>query len=1452
MTAFHGGGQMSQDDVFTGQDSLRAKIVELQELQAKYESMVEAFDGLIYICSTDYKVEFMNRRFIERTGRNAVGENCFEALHDRESICPWCVNDRVFQGETVRWEVLSPLDQHWYYVVNTPILHPDGSVSKMGMILDISERKRAEEELREMEMKLRTLLDNIPDFIARFDRTLRHMYVNPAASKVFGIAPENFVGKTPAELAPPGEDAQHQLFENMIERAFAEGITNGVGAHFMTADGVRFFDILNVPERGESGQVDSVVSIARDVTERKQAEERLRLFDFALDHMREAAFLIDANARFRFVNEESCRILGYTRSELLGLGVPDVDPDFPMERWPSHWEDLKTHGSLLFEGRHQAKDGHVVPVEISANYFEYEGQAFNLALVRDITKRKQAEQEHLANLRFFESMDRVNRAIQGTNDLERMMSDVLDTVLSVFDCDRAFLMYPCDPKAASWTAPMERTKPEYPGMLASRFEMPMDEEVAETLRILLNSEGPVIFGPETGHELPEYVAETFGIKSFMSMALHPKVDKPWQFGIHQCTYPRVWTEEEERLFQEIGRRLEDGLSAMLAYRNLLDNIGKLEEAQRIGHVGYWDRDIAGGQVTLADEACRIFGISEHESVFDLEQWHERWLTLLHPEDQQRANQAYVEALEGGPRYNIEYRIVRPGGEVRHVHSEANVTRDESGNATRVLGMMQDITERKQAEEAVRRANKDWKQTFDAIPDMVTVLDTQHRILRANKATVDSLGITERELIGQHCYELFHGEQSPPVFCPHSQLLADGKEHSAELVEPRLGGTYEVRVSPWGDENVRVTGSVHVTRDITALKQSEKQLRQSNDLLRAIIEAAPTAIIGLDLDGNVQLVWNPAAEKMLGWSHQEVMGRPLPSVSAEQREQFKSFRERIRRGETLDGIEVRRQRRDGTPIDYSIYASPLHDPERRITGNVAVLVDMTDRKRAEQALRASEEKYRTLFEESIDGVYFILRDGQLTDANKAFCDVFGYTRKEMIGKNVLEMYVNPADQQRFQNEIEQSGFVKDYEVKFKKRDGKEIDCLISSSVHYGTDGSVMGYRGILRDLTLQKALQAQLLQAQKMESIGTLAGGIAHDFNNLLQVIIGYSDMLLFNKKPSDSDPEYSGLRAIHRAGKDGAELAKRILAFSRRLEPKVRPVNLNNEITRVQQMLNRTVSKMIRIEIFLAGNLMTVNADPGQIEQILLNLAVNAQHAMPDGGRLTIETANVNLDEDYSRTHLDVEPGRYVLLSFSDNGHGMYKEVLEHIFEPFYTTKEAEEGTGLGLAMVFGIVKSHKGHIICYSEPGAGTTFKIYLLAIDQEIEQDVSVIQQMPAFGTETILLVDDEKPVRGVGEQMLRMAGYTVLTATNGREALEIYRSDKDKIDLVLLDLIMPEMGGKQCLEELFKINKRVKVVIASGYSANGPTKDALASGAKAFVDKPFDMRQVLKAVREVLDTE
>jgi len=386
---------------------------------------------------------------------------------------------------------------------------------------------------------------------------------------------------------------------------------------------------------------------------------------------------------------------------------------------------------------------------------------------------------------------------------------------------------------------------------------------------------------------------------------------------------------------------------------------------------------------------------------------------------------------------------------------------------------------------------------------------------------------------------------------------------------------------------------------------------------------------------------------------------------------------------------------------------------------------------------------------------------------------------------------------------------------------------------------------------REQIQAQFRQAQKMEAVGTLAGGIAHDFNNLLQAVQGYAQLLQMRQGKEEYGQKELG--QIIRAAQRGADLTQQLLTFSRKAESELRPIDLNHKVENVRQLLERTIPKMIQMEFHLAEDLKIVNADPGQVEQVLMNLAVNAKDAMPEGGRLLVETVNVSLDEHYCAMHPEVHPGEYVQLTVSDSGHGMSRKTLEHIFEPFYTTKETGKGTGLGLATVYGIVKSHKGHITCYSERGEGTTFKVYFPAITStdDIVRPQEELGVSPG-GTETILLVDDEESLRILGSQILEEFGYTVLTAADGESALQIYQEGHEKIGLVILDLIMQGMGGKHCLAELLKINPEARIAIASGYSPDGPTRKILKNGAKGFVSKPYDIRQMLNVVRQVMDQD
>ena len=513
--------------------------------------------------------------------------------------------------------------------------------------------------------------------------------------------------------------------------------------------------------------------------------------------------------------------------------------------------------------------------------------------------------------------------------------------------------------------------------------------------------------------------------------------------------------------------------------------------------------------------------------------------------------------------------------------------------------------------------------------------------------------------------------------------------------------------------------------------------------------------------------------------------------------------------------------------------PLVDAETgKIEGVVEHGRDVTERRQVEEALRESEERYRTLFDQSKDGVYMTTSDGKLSEANQAYLDLVGFSREEAKDLDILEIYPEPAveNRQRFREAIEKTGSVRDYELKLKTKDGRLIDCLSTSMVKKAPDGTVIGYQGIVRDITEFKQLQHQLIQAQKMEGIGTLAGGLSHDFNNILTIVQGYAELLIMDL--DQEDPRLGDLRRIIEAAKTGSELVRGLLAFSRKSEIQLRPIDLNEQVEQIRLFLSRTIPKMIRIDVVSEAKPATINADPAQMGQVLMNLAINAKDAMPDGGVLTIKTRNITVDEQYCRMYPGLKPGAYILLTVSDTGCGIDKDTLEHVFEPFFTTKEIGAGTGLGLAMVYGIVKQHGGDIVCLSPPGSGATFNIYWPALPENgAGAAVTTLKDLAIGGNETILLVDDEAPIRSLGIRLLGKGGYTVLTAPDGQAAIEMYERHGSEISLVILDLLMPEMGGKQCLERLLKIDPKLKVIIATGYSAENVKEITSGNGARGY---------------------
>ena len=456
----------------------------------------------------------------------------------------------------------------------------------------------------------------------------------------------------------------------------------------------------------------------------------------------------ESDAQHRFTRQEFAERLtdapppnseiGKTRWE-----IPYVEPD--EEAWRKHRAMLDAHLPFRdFELARPTPDGGKRYVSVSGMpVFDEFGRFVGYRGVgRHITDRKLAEAEHRAHVWFLESMDRINRAMQGTNDLERMMSDVLDAVLDIFASDRAWLLYPCDPDAPSWRPIMERTRPEFPGAAARGRDLPMTPESAEVARVALASSGALLRGGSHEHQPSAEIAEHFGVRSDMLMALRPKGDRPYLFGLHQCSRVRTWTKEEQRLFEEVGHRLTDALGSLIAFRGLRESEARLEAAQRLARVGWWERDYATGHVSLSDEACRIFGVQPLE----LPQWHGRWLSLIHPEDRENVAAASDLALRGGPRYDVEYRVVRPDGAVRVVRSQGDVTREESGRPVRQFGVMQDITELRQAEEALRESEQRYRTLFEKANDAIFLENERDDIVEVNERACALLGYSRDELL----------------------------------------------------------------------------------------------------------------------------------------------------------------------------------------------------------------------------------------------------------------------------------------------------------------------------------------------------------------------------------------------------------------------------------------------------------------------------------------------------------------------------------------------------------------------------------------------------------------------------------------------------------------------------------------------------------------------------------
>jgi two-component system, cell cycle sensor histidine kinase and response regulator CckA len=774
----------------------------------------------------------------------------------------------------------------------------------------------------------------------------------------------------------------------------------------------------------------------------------------------------------------------------------------------------------------------------------------------------------------------------------------------------------------------------------------------------------------------------------------------------------------------------------------------------------------------------------------------------------------------------------------------------------LLCVIVDITARESAAKELRESEEKYRRLVEnSLQGLAIVQDD--RFVFCNSAFAVMTGYSIEELAAfPHSKDLVHPDDRETVYRRHQDRIAGRSVpplHEHRIAKKDGSLRWMAISASLAEYNDRPAVQV-VCMDITERREAENALRESNERFRLIAETINEIFWIFDVKNEALTYLSPAYERIWGHSSKHLIGSQNPfmdPVHPDDRERIAAELAKISTGQQLE-YEFRIIRPDGSIRYLKSHGYPVMDETGKVKQYVGVEQDVTDWVLADEALKASKEYLNQIINCIGDPIFVKDREHRFVLVNDALCAFTGKTSEELLTKTSLETLPEDLARRLYEQEEEVFGTAHGSLTEDAIVDGKGNSraLLTKKSLLMDKEGHAQ-IVGVMRDITEYKHLEIQLLQSQKMEAIGVLAGGVAHDFNNLLNVINGYCELLL--DELAVDDPKRNEIQQISQAGQRAASLTSQLLAFSRKqiLQPMM--LDLNGVISSMHLMLRRLIRENIDFVVKTQPDLGLVNADPGKVQQIVMNLAVNARDAMLEGGKLIIETANVDFDQEYAREHLDVKPGPYVMLAVSDNGLGMDETTKAHLFEPFYTTKGKGRGTGLGLSTVYGIVRQSNGYIWAYSEPGKGTTFKIYFPRAEGAIANTLpDAKSEQEIGGNETVLVAEDEPSVRELAVRILRNRGYTVLEASNGREALNIVRKYAGEIHLVLTDVIMPGMSGKDLISELTITRPGIKALYISGYTSNAIVHNGILDSDVNFLQKPFTIESLTRKVREAIETD
>ena len=888
---------------------------------------------------------------------------------------------------------------------------------------------------------------------------------------------------------------------------------------------------------------------------------------------------------------------------------------------------------------------------------------------------------------------------------------------------------------------------------------------------------------------------------------------------------------------------------------------RMELALWAADLGSWDWNVQTGDVQYNERWATMLGYRVEE----LASRAETWESLVHPDDRRDVFAILNAHLDGRtPSYEVEHRLRHKSGSWVWVLSRGRVTaRDAQGRPLRAAGTHLDISKRRQAEEHLQQERVFTNAVLDSVPGLLYLYDAEGHLVRWNRQHELMTGYSADEVGRMKLLDWFEHspEDVPQITGGVQKALLEGYAEAEGNLQTKDGRKILFRFNA---VRLEIQGKPYIAGigiDITERRRAEESLRQSEARLET---AQALALIGSwEIDPVTGAgYWSKQVFRLFGL--EPAAGATTFSafgdlVHPDDRERLEQARLQVCASGQPCAVDYRTNPARGDVRHLSAIINAICDRSGNVTRLYGTLQDITARVRTEEALRRTEHMLVQIFRSSPTFIVVSTEDeGRFVEANEAFTEMLGFERREVVGRlsSELNLWPSPKDRARIVRTVDEQGATRNVETRVRRKDGTILDITVSVARITIDDQPCLIWLGSdissrRRAEQEQARLQDQLQQAMKMEAVGRLAGGVAHDFNNLLTVIRGNVEMAAEILNPSD--PLHQCLDGIKRAADSSASLTRQLLAFSRRqiIEPRI--LNLSALVGELQKMLGRLIGEDIALQTRLADDLGSVRVDPGQFEQVLVNLAVNARDAMPNGGQLVIETVNVDLDDAYCAEHPDTKPGEFVMLAVSDTGHGMTDEVRQRLFEPFFTTKPKGRGTGLGLAMIFGAVKQSGGSIEVTSEPDHGTTFTIYLPRIAAPAEK---LARPAPAAdlprGTEAVLLVEDEASVRELATSMLKRLGYRVHVASNGGEAFMLAEKLAEPIHLLMTDVVMPGMNGRELAQRLLILHPEMSVLFTSGYTDDVIVHHGVLDEHLNFIGKPYSLQGLAAKVRQVLDAQ